>query len=422
MNTSPNFQLVPQQNNNSNSKVRKPYTISKQRENWTEDEHQKFLEALTLYDRDWKKIESFVGTKTVIQIRSHAQKYFLKIQRNNTGERIPPPRPKRKSIQPYPQKQKIGESLGGLGVIIPDSLSNNPYISSAAFANWMSIKGLMPSSNPNMDGQMNSNDQLPRFQFEHLQQAQKYIEQAMASQTANRGNQNNPNLNNNNNNNIMNNNNNMNNQASFPKIYSFLSNLFDSNSNPSLSQEALNEMTPADRETMQVLMHNLAVNLANQQYRDNHQALLEQFRAMGKREEEDDLSSSTDDGMGGSLRNSTNEAYYDQNQNQLNISNLSNLNGLNQQNQQYQQQMQGQNLNMLTQGHQMNLNLPNTLNNINTINMNNNINNMNNLNNLNNLNSLNSLSNFNNLGNINLNNPNIMSQHKSFIPNPQTTF
>ncbi|KAK4384931.1 protein REVEILLE 6 [Sesamum angolense] len=49
-------------------KVRKPYTITKSRESWTEPEHDKFLEALQLFDRDWKKIEAFVGSKTVIQV------------------------------------------------------------------------------------------------------------------------------------------------------------------------------------------------------------------------------------------------------------------------------------------------------------------------------------------------------------------
>ncbi|KAG8381252.1 hypothetical protein BUALT_Bualt06G0103200 [Buddleja alternifolia] len=87
-----------------NKKIRKPYTITKSRESWTEPEHDKFLEALQLFDRDWKKIEAFVGSKTVIQIRSHAQKYFLKVQKSGANEHLPPPRPKRKAAHPYPQK------------------------------------------------------------------------------------------------------------------------------------------------------------------------------------------------------------------------------------------------------------------------------------------------------------------------------
>lgn len=44
-----------------------------------------------------------------LQIRSHAQKYFLKVQKNGTSEHVPPPRPKRKAAHPYPQKaSKIG--------------------------------------------------------------------------------------------------------------------------------------------------------------------------------------------------------------------------------------------------------------------------------------------------------------------------
>ncbi|KAL3845068.1 hypothetical protein ACJIZ3_002471 [Penstemon smallii] len=93
-------------------KMRKPYTITKQRERWTEEEHIKFLEALKLYGRAWRKIEEHLGTKTAIQIRSHAQKFFSKVVReSNTDDststkpiEIPPPRPKRKPMHPYPRK------------------------------------------------------------------------------------------------------------------------------------------------------------------------------------------------------------------------------------------------------------------------------------------------------------------------------
>ncbi|XP_011086968.1 protein REVEILLE 2 isoform X1 [Sesamum indicum] len=93
-------------------KVRKPYTITKQRERWTEEEHQKFLEALKLYGRAWRHIEEYVGTKTAIQIRSHAQKFFAKVTRDSSMDaegsldpiQIPPPRPKKKPLHPYPRK------------------------------------------------------------------------------------------------------------------------------------------------------------------------------------------------------------------------------------------------------------------------------------------------------------------------------
>ncbi|KAJ7970204.1 protein REVEILLE 1 [Quillaja saponaria] len=107
-------------------KVRKHYTISKQREKWTEEEHQKFLEALKLYGRGWRQIEEHVGTKTAVQIRSHAQKFFSKVVResNSSAEtsikptEIPPPRPKRKPLHPYPRKS--ADSLKG------NSVSSDP--------------------------------------------------------------------------------------------------------------------------------------------------------------------------------------------------------------------------------------------------------------------------------------------------------
>ncbi|CAL5040743.1 unnamed protein product [Urochloa decumbens] len=88
-------------------KVRKPYTITKQREKWTEEEHDKFLEALKLYGRSWRQIQEHIGTKTAVQIRSHAQKFFSKVVREpgaSNAIEIPPPRPKRKPLHPYPRK------------------------------------------------------------------------------------------------------------------------------------------------------------------------------------------------------------------------------------------------------------------------------------------------------------------------------
>ncbi|PIN24832.1 Transcription factor, Myb superfamily [Handroanthus impetiginosus] len=110
-------------------KVRKPYTITKQRERWTEEEHQKFVEALKLYGRAWRQIEEHVGTKTAIQIRSHAQKFFAKVTRDSNVDaegslnpiEIPPPRPKKKPLHPYPRK--LVDSANAEIMVSPDDVS-----------------------------------------------------------------------------------------------------------------------------------------------------------------------------------------------------------------------------------------------------------------------------------------------------------
>eukprot|EP00826_Nyctotherus_ovalis_P023019 TRINITY_DN1772_c0_g1_i13.p1 TRINITY_DN1772_c0_g1~~TRINITY_DN1772_c0_g1_i13.p1 ORF type:complete len:393 (-),score=83.57 TRINITY_DN1772_c0_g1_i13:55-1233(-) len=61
---------------------------------WTKAEHERFLEALKLYGKHWKLVEKHIGTRTGTQVRSHAQKHYLKISsdkqkvsRNKSKER-----------------------------------------------------------------------------------------------------------------------------------------------------------------------------------------------------------------------------------------------------------------------------------------------------------------------------------------------
>ena len=70
---------------------RKTYTLSKERELWTPEEHAKFLECLSRFGRDWKRAESEICTKNVLQIRSHAQKYFMKLKKLDAKGPSPSP-------------------------------------------------------------------------------------------------------------------------------------------------------------------------------------------------------------------------------------------------------------------------------------------------------------------------------------------
>jgi len=138
-------------------KVRKPYTITKKREKWSDEEHALFVESLKKYGRAWRKIEAHIGTKTAVQIRSHAQKFFSKLQKEQSARavsgsgdgnaqsdgkkrtasadatagsnkktktgldkreleiEIPPARPKRKPAHPYPKKATSNQPSRGSG-------------------------------------------------------------------------------------------------------------------------------------------------------------------------------------------------------------------------------------------------------------------------------------------------------------------
>ncbi|KAH8069469.1 hypothetical protein JL721_5771 [Aureococcus anophagefferens] len=86
---------------------------------WTAEEHEEFIKCLAIYGREWKKVSERITTRTAAQIRSHAQKYFKKIQsgarasRRRRGRR----RPAAPAAAPAPEVEAPISSHGALSAI-----------------------------------------------------------------------------------------------------------------------------------------------------------------------------------------------------------------------------------------------------------------------------------------------------------------
>ncbi|XP_014503116.1 protein REVEILLE 6 [Vigna radiata var. radiata] len=252
-------------------KIRKPYTITKSRENWTEPEHDKFLEALQLFDRDWKKIEAFVGSKTVIQIRSHAQKYFLKVQKSGASEHLPPPRPKRKAAHPYPQKasrnapvlpQVSGSFQSSSSLLEPGYILKNDSpamlkipmntVVSSWSNNTLQTVNLSPVTKVN--NPCSSGESTPK------------VRPAVEShgQGPHQGNKIHP----------------LRVLPDFTQVYGFIGSVFDPNATEHLQK--LKKMDRIDVETVLLLMRNLSINLTSPDFED-HRKLLSSYEVEPER-------------------------------------------------------------------------------------------------------------------------------------------
>lgn len=92
---------------------------------WTKKEHQLFTEALNKYGKEWKKVAAMVKTRTVVQTRTHAQKYFQKVMKgssdisdvsSNNGSEAKRPRPQNETKTPIPKAPSESvEEIGGEG-------------------------------------------------------------------------------------------------------------------------------------------------------------------------------------------------------------------------------------------------------------------------------------------------------------------
>ncbi|KAG0233559.1 hypothetical protein BGW42_007394 [Actinomortierella wolfii] len=83
---------------------------------YSEEEERRFVEALELFGRDWPKVEEHVRTRDANSIRSHAQKHFIKLFRDNIP--LPP-----KILETGPGYTLSGRDLD------PYSAAARPYLS-----------------------------------------------------------------------------------------------------------------------------------------------------------------------------------------------------------------------------------------------------------------------------------------------------
>ncbi|CAI5703300.1 hypothetical protein KXD40_003769 [Peronospora effusa] len=64
---------------------------------WSEQEHEQFLHAMKMFPTGpWRSIAAFIGTRSIKQVQTHAQKYQQKINRRRRGLR----KQKKKFVRP----------------------------------------------------------------------------------------------------------------------------------------------------------------------------------------------------------------------------------------------------------------------------------------------------------------------------------
>mmetsp|Transcript_9690 Transcript_9690/g.18192 ORF Transcript_9690/g.18192 Transcript_9690/m.18192 type:complete len:642 (-) Transcript_9690:450-2375(-) len=83
---------------------------------WTRKEHEAFLEGLEIYGREWKKVAQRIPTRTSAQIRSHAQKYFAKLSRDEQSRTS---LPQQGYVAGEEQQMKYG-NVHGRGEVMQD--------------------------------------------------------------------------------------------------------------------------------------------------------------------------------------------------------------------------------------------------------------------------------------------------------------
>jgi len=125
---------------------------------WTREEHESFLAGLKQYGKEWKKVAAKVKTRTVVQTRTHAQKYFQKLQKGMTGDKCdididlnlieskkgPSGSSKKKALRQKLQKQSSHNIAPSSVVLTSQKLQS--ALNTQAAAQLMAMSKVKPSS------------------------------------------------------------------------------------------------------------------------------------------------------------------------------------------------------------------------------------------------------------------------------------
>ena len=90
---------------------------------WTQEEHERFLQGLDMYGKKWTKVAEVVSSRTTVQVRSHAQKYFQKMVKGGGRESMDvysrPGMPGGGIPRPYRRQRLDNESIRKIPVPPP---------------------------------------------------------------------------------------------------------------------------------------------------------------------------------------------------------------------------------------------------------------------------------------------------------------
>jgi SHAQKYF class myb-like DNA-binding protein len=119
---------------------------------WSEHEHEQFLQAMRLFPTGpWRSIAAYIGTRSIKQVQTHAQKYQQKINRRQRGLR----KQKKKFVRP---EHRVDLNATGCIQRVKPMLTSDsprsptafPMVSDFSFGHMLLSSAASPLRNPSI--------------------------------------------------------------------------------------------------------------------------------------------------------------------------------------------------------------------------------------------------------------------------------